>query len=127
MACGCAPNPNGVKSGQWVKHQVTDEEYFLTEWYSDTGDVTIMKDRQGHLVQEKINIIELAPLEEAGAINFTPLIAELKRAHIALDEANTPTARAMTEEAIKEGEAVMNELSPVFRERKWNHSTQSYE
>jgi len=125
VLAACAPNPNGVREGQWVINQVTGSEYYLIDYNAETGDVELMKDDDGNVVQVDTNILELAPRDIE--VDHSDLMHELRLARIALDNANTPVNRAAVEESVKEAERVIATDSDIFRTKVWNPATSRYE
>jgi len=142
LLAGCADNPLGLTSGMWVRHEIDGQKYYISEvnleLMNDQGTrgYVLVKNEFGEEIDKKYPIHEFALwsdslLEDTVLRREIPqdvetkqLVRQLTAARRALIANPTPENREVLEELIVEGEQA---LSPVFRERKWNPTTNSYE
>lgn len=149
----CAPNPLGLAEGEWVKHKIDGQKYYIVELRQDIntedGGLVRVKNEFGEEINKDFAIFDFDRWVEPksadeGSHNIDDLFVELRLARIALDEAtqllvaadNLVEAKAELKHAtearnellkvIEETESVTND-SPVFKKRIWNPSTGKYE
>jgi len=135
LLAGCAENPYNLTTGQWVRNELDGQKYYITEidtanQNSDgtTGFVRV-KNEFGEEVDKRYPIHEFRPWSDKKSTSVDDsdmerLIQALQSARRALLANPSSENREQLEELIEEAE---EELSPVFRERKWNPETRRYE
>jgi hypothetical protein len=132
---GCADNPLNLAEGQWVRNKLDGQKYYITTLATDRnpdhGGYVRVKNEFGEEVDITFAIHDFEIWTEASEeinpendLQLADLMVELHRAREALEAANTPQNRLSLEEAIEE---VEEDLSPIFRNRKWNPKTNTYE
>lgn len=138
VLASCADNPLDLSAGQWVKHKIDGQKYYVTKVIltgnndQRTLGVITVKNEFGEVVDKRFPIHEFVlwyDTEEATPVASDDFaIKELsQRLHAArkcLDLNLTPENQAILLGLVEEGEEA---LSLIFGDRKWNPVTSTYE